>query len=36
MEMHERINLLLKEKNLSKKEFAIKLRNLEPKLNNTL
>lgn len=36
MEMHERINLLLKEKNLSKKEFAIKLRNLEPKLNSTL
>ncbi|RBQ32378.1 hypothetical protein CRU92_01330 [Arcobacter sp. FW59] len=36
MEIFERINLLLKEKNLSKKDFAIKLRSLEPKLNNTM
>lgn len=36
MEIFERVNLLLKEKKLSKKDFAIKLRNLEPKLNNTL
>jgi hypothetical protein len=32
MEMHERINLLLKEKNLSKKEFAIKLRAFRAKI----
>jgi transcriptional regulator with XRE-family HTH domain len=36
METFERINLLIKEKNLSKKEFAQKLRNLEPKLNSTM
>lgn len=36
MEIHERINLILKEKKLSKKDFASKLRNLEPKLNNTM
>ncbi|MGD9625863.1 MAG: hypothetical protein AB7U51_14540 [Arcobacter sp.] len=35
MEVYEKINLLLQEKKLSKKEFTEKLRNLEPKLNST-
>lgn len=35
MELFERINHLLKEKRLSKREFAKKLRDLEPKLNST-
>ena len=35
MEVYERINLLLKEKNMSKKVFATKLRNLEPTLKST-
>ena len=36
MEVFEKINLLLKERKLSKKNFAKKLRDLEPKLNSTL
>lgn len=36
MEVYEKINLLLLEKKLSKKDFAVKLRNLEPKLNSTM
>ena len=35
MEVYEIINLKLQENKMSKKEFAIKLRNLEPKLNST-
>lgn len=35
MELYEKINLLLKEKNLNKKNFALKLITLEPKLKNT-
>ncbi len=35
MEIYERINLFIKEKNLSKKNFAIKLIELEPKLKST-
>ena len=35
MEVYEIINLRLQENKMSKKEFAIKLRNLEPKLNST-
>jgi transcriptional regulator with XRE-family HTH domain len=35
MEVFERTNKLLKEKGLSKREFAKKLRDLEPKLNST-
>lgn len=35
MEVYEKINLLLQEKKLSKKEFTEKLRSLEPKLNST-
>lgn len=35
MEVYEKINLLLRENNLSKKDFATKLRNLEPKLKST-
>ena len=35
MEVYERINLLLQERKLSKKDFATKLRNLEPKLKST-
>ena len=34
--MYEKINLLLREKKLSKKAFALKIRNLEPKLKSTL
>lgn len=36
MEVFEKINLLLKEKKMSKKDFAIKLIALEPKLNSTM
>lgn len=36
MEVYEKINLLLLEKKLSKKDFAVRLRNLEPKLNSTM
>lgn len=36
MEVFEKINLLLQEKKISKKDFVEKLRNLEPKLNSTL
>ena len=36
MEVYEKINLLIQEKKLSKKDFSDKLRNLEPKLNSTL
>jgi len=36
MEVYEKINLLLREKKLSKKAFAMKIRNLEPKLRSTL
>ncbi len=35
MEVYERINILLKDKNLTKREFAKRLRDLEPKLNST-
>lgn len=35
MEVFERINSILKEKNLSKREFAKRLRDLEVKLNRT-
>lgn len=35
MQVYERINILLKNKNLSKREFAKRLRDLEPKLNST-
>lgn len=35
MEVYEKINLLLKEKKITKKEFAHRLRELEPKLKNT-
>jgi transcriptional regulator with XRE-family HTH domain len=35
MEIYERINLLLKEKNLNKKQFAMKLIELDPKLKST-
>lgn len=35
MEVYEKINELLREKKMSKKEFSTKLRNLEPKLKNT-
>ncbi|PUE67664.1 hypothetical protein [Arcobacter lacus] len=35
MEIYEKINLLLKEKSLNKKNFAIKLIALEPKLKST-
>ena len=35
MELYERINFILKERNISKKEFAQKLLQLEPKLKNT-
>ncbi len=35
MELFEKINLLLQEKKLSKKEFANRIRALEPKLNST-
>ena len=35
MEVYEKINLLIKEKKLSKKEFAEKIRNLEVKLKST-
>lgn len=35
MDMYERINNFLKEKNLTKREFSKKLRDLEPKLNST-
>ncbi|MDD2509452.1 MAG: hypothetical protein PHS78_10500 [Aliarcobacter skirrowii] len=35
MELYEKINLLLKEKNLNKKNFALKLIALEPKLKST-
>jgi len=35
MEVFEKINLILQEKKMSKKDFSIKLRNLEPKLNST-
>ena len=35
MELYEKINLLLKEKNLNKKNFALKLIELDPKLKST-
>jgi transcriptional regulator with XRE-family HTH domain len=35
MEIYEKINLLIKEKSLNKKQFAIKLIELEPKLKST-
>lgn len=35
MEIYEKINLFIKEKNLSKKNFALKLIELEPKLRST-
>lgn len=35
MEVFERINCILKDKNLSKREFSKKLRDLEPRLNST-
>ena len=35
MEVYERINLLLRERKLSKKDFSLKLINLEPKLKST-
>lgn len=35
MEVYEKINIILRENNISKKNFATKLRNLEPKLNST-
>ena len=35
MEVYEKINLLLREKKILKKDFATKLRNLEPKLKST-
>jgi transcriptional regulator with XRE-family HTH domain len=35
MEVYEKINLLLKEYKISKKDFAIKLRAIEPKLKST-
>ncbi len=35
MEVYERINLLLQERKISKKDFAVKLRALEPKLKST-
>jgi len=35
MEVYERINILLKKKNFSKREFAKRLCDLEPKLNST-
>ena len=35
MELYEKINLLIKEKGLNKKQFALKLIELEPKLKST-
>ncbi|MEA3553136.1 MAG: hypothetical protein U9R39_01900 [Campylobacterota bacterium] len=35
MEMYEKINLLIKEKDMNKKEFSLKLIELEPKLKST-
>lgn len=35
MDVYERINILIKEKNLSKRDFAKKLRDLEPRLYST-
>mgnify|MGYP000341275062 CR=1 FL=1 len=35
MEVYERINQLLLEKNISKRDFAKKLRSIEPKLKST-
>jgi transcriptional regulator with XRE-family HTH domain len=35
MEVYERINKILKQQNLSKREFATRLRNLEPRLKTT-
>ncbi len=35
MDIYKRINSLLQEKNLTKREFAKRLRDLEPKLNST-
>lgn len=35
MEVYEKINLLLKEQNITKKEFSVRLRNLEPRLKST-
>jgi len=35
MELYEQINLLIKERNMNKKEFALKLIELEPKLKST-
>ncbi|QDF28701.1 helix-turn-helix domain-containing protein [Halarcobacter anaerophilus] len=35
MEVYERINSLLKQKHLTKREFAKRLRDLEPKLHST-
>jgi transcriptional regulator with XRE-family HTH domain len=35
MEVYEKINEILREKKITKKDFSIKLRSLEPKLRNT-
>jgi len=35
MEVYERINILIKEKNFSKRDFAKRLRDLEPRLHST-
>ncbi len=35
MEVYEKIDKILKEQNISKREFAIRLRNLEPRLKTT-
>lgn len=35
MDVYEKVNLQIREKNITKKEFAIRLRALEPKLKNT-
>lgn len=35
MEVYERINNLLKEKNITKREFAKRVQDLEPRLNST-
>ena len=35
MDVYEKVNLHIREKNITKKEFAVRLRALEPKLKNT-
>jgi hypothetical protein len=35
MEVYEKINEILREKKITKKDFSIKLRSLEPKLRST-